>query len=96
MSRVVLKNGRWFDTDKAKKWEEDTHWLSVHTRSQWDHEALYHTASGTWVLHHWSQWQGSIETWEIITNEEAAEWLSRNDHLDVPQEIKEIIEKLEI
>jgi len=34
------------------------------------------------VLHHWSQWQGSTESYEEITAEDAAAWLSRNDYDD--------------
>jgi hypothetical protein len=89
MSRQVLEDGRYFDTSKAEKWEEDrTHdgsnWISDATGSQWEHEKLYRTAGGRWVLRHWSQWQGSRETWAEITNEEAARWLVRCGHEEHP------------
>ena len=46
------------------------------------HEALHRTAGGRFVLNHWSQWQGSMETYEEISVEEAARWLSVNGHHD--------------
>lgn len=89
MSRIVLTDGsgRWFDSKKAKFWKEGTRWngnnrVSLTTGSQWDHEALYRTAGGVYVLNHWSQYQGSRETYEEISAEEAACWLSRNEYLD--------------
>ena len=88
-TREVLTDGtgRWFDTDKAKSWKEETRWngnnhISKATGSQWEHETLYRTADGIYVVHHSSQWQGSTDTIEEVTAEEAASWLSRNDYLD--------------
>ena len=80
--RQVLEDGRYFDTTKAEKWEETRTFdgrnhVSDATGSQWEHERLYRTAGGKWVLYHWSQWQGSHETWTEIPNEDAARWLVR-------------------
>jgi len=87
MDRQVLDDGRWFDPDKAEKFEEkrrfDGHnMISLATGSQWEHEVLYRTAGGRWILHNWSQWQGSSECWDEIDNDRAARWLVRNGHED--------------
>ena len=89
MSRIVLTDGsgRWFDDAKAKRWEEETRWngnnhVSKATGSQWEHETLYRTAGGIYVVHHSSQWQGSTDTIEEVTASDAAKWLSTNDYLD--------------
>ena len=70
----------WFDIDAAEKFSEDTYFdgsnqISKATGSQWNHETLYRTKGGRWVLNCWSQWQGSRETWEFISEAEAREWL---------------------
>lgn len=80
--------GAWFDPDKAACIDEDTWWngsnqISCATGSQWEHEALYRTAGGKWILNHWSQWQGSGESWSLVTDHDAAAWLVRN-HADHP------------
>ena len=85
MSRVTLDDGRWFDSDRAEKFDEELEWnghnrISIATGSQWEHETLYRTAGGRWVLYHWSQWQGSRDTYEEASNNEAARWLARNGH----------------
>lgn len=83
MKRQALDNGTWFDIDKAEMFSEEKWWdgsnnISKATGSQWNHEALYRTANGRWVLNAWSQYQGSRETWEEIDNEAAARWLVSN------------------
>lgn len=86
--RQTLTDGsdRWFDLERAEKIEEETWWdgrnrRSKATGSQWEHETLYRTAaSGRWVLHAWSQWQGSSDDWTEIEDAAAARWLARNGH----------------
>ena len=86
MNRQAIDNTHtWFDIGKSTQYLEDTHFngsnmISVNTGSQWDHEALYRTKSGSWILHCWSQWQGSGETWTLIDDETAAAWLVANNH----------------
>lgn len=89
MNRIALTDGtgRWFDAEKAQKWDEETRWngnnhISKATASQFEHETLYRTAGGIYVLQHWSQWQGSGESYDEISPKEAACWLSVNDYLD--------------
>jgi len=89
MARVALTDGSgaWFNTDSAVLFKEDTRWngnnhISVPTGSQWDHEYLYYTKSGKWVKHGYSQWQGSLDTYEQIDEQDAIEWLIQNGHTD--------------
>jgi hypothetical protein len=100
MNRVAVmdEEGKiigWFDKDQAHLFDEDTYWngnnhISKATGSQWDHQALYRTRCERWVLHCWSQYQGSEETYEEITPQDAALWLVKNghEHKDVQAEIE--------
>jgi len=95
MERMKLSDGsgRWFDAEKAEKFEEDTWFnghnhVSVATGDQFTHEVLYKTAKGLWVLHEWSQWQGSRATYIDIEPARAQDWLLYNGHDDaVPQRV---------
>lgn len=102
MSRVALTDGsgRWFDPTKARSWDEERVWngqnhISKATGSQWDHERLYLTASGKWILNRWSQWLGKLDTFEEITREEAAAWFARNE-MDPPEELVDAVDALEV
>jgi len=73
----------WFDADRAALYIEDTDWdgsnqTSVNTRSQWEHEGLYRTAQGRWVLHRWSDYQGTLPSYEFVSAATAREWLLAN------------------
>lgn len=100
MKRQAIEGGRWFDVDKAQKWEEDTHFdgsnkISCATGSQWDHEALYLTAAGAWVLNHWSNREGRGATWCMVDAEEAARWLIANSH-ELPEVLNDAAAGLEV
>ncbi len=87
MARINLGGGRWFDPKASESFSEDTRWdgrnhISVATSSQWEHEELYRTPKGTWVLHEWSQWQGSLARYATVTPETARQWLIDNNHTD--------------
>jgi len=89
MSRVALTDGSnvWFETKSAVLFKEDTRWngqnhISVPTGSQWEHEWLYYTKSGKWVLHEYSQWQGSLERYAQINESEAIDWLVLNNTIE--------------
>jgi hypothetical protein len=74
----------WFDDDKAEVVNESQQWdgnnmVPLVTGSYAEHEALYRTAAGRWVLHHWSQWQGSHPTYRFLTDDEARNWLLRDE-----------------
>lgn len=73
----------WFDADRAEAFQEQRRWdgqnmVSVNA-GRWQHQILYRTAGGRWVLHEWSQWNGVEPIWEFVTDEQAREWLLRND-----------------
>lgn len=85
MRRQVIDGGQWFDLDKAKcfdesSWFDGSNHISHATGSQWEHEALYRTRGGRWILHSWSQWQGSRDEWIEIDDAAAAKWLVRNGY----------------
>lgn len=87
MTRINLGSGSWFSPERAECFAEDTRWdgsnrISVPTGSQWEHERLYRTRKGVWVLHSWSQWQGSTDSYEVIGDDRARQWLIANDHGD--------------
>ena len=100
MRRQSIGNGKWFDLDTATSFTEETQFdgrnhISLATCSQWEHQELYRTKSGTWVLNEWSQWQGSTDTWTEIDDEDAARWLVRNEY-DPHEACKSEYEALEI
>jgi hypothetical protein len=89
VTRVALTDdsGCWLETEAAVAFEENTRWdgnnhVSLATGTQWDHQVLYRTMSNNWVLHSWSQWQGSAESYEQISDEDAVAWLIKNEHFD--------------
>lgn len=98
--RQALPDGRWFDPERATRYEESTVWdghrrISRATGTPWDHEVLYRTERGHWILYRWSQWQGVADHWEEISPEEAVRWLLRNGH-DVPDEYQPLVDQLEV
>ena len=84
--------GTWFDRDRATKYEEDrdydgSRWISRATGSQWNHEVLFRTASGRWILNEWSQYGNRLEKYYEVSEATAHAWLLANDHADaVPAE----------
>ncbi|MFJ5850605.1 hypothetical protein [Streptomyces sp. NPDC092903] len=75
----------WFNSDSATAYKEATDWdgsneLSVNTRSQWDHQTLYRTKNGRWVLNHWSMRQNVAERYEFTDDTAAETWLICNQH----------------
>jgi len=102
MNRVALTdgNGLWFDRDKAVEFEEETYFngnnhISKATGSQWEHQMLFLTASGKWVLKSYSQMQGTPDSIEEITAEDAARWFARQG-MKPPDELEREVELLEI
>ena len=100
MKRQKIDGGGWFNPETAREYKEDTRWdgrnhISKNTGSQWDHEALYRTTKGAWVLHSWSQWAGSGESWERIDDDRAVEWLITNEE-EPPKELSKIAESAEV
>lgn len=100
MKRQMLSNGSWFDVDAATEWSEDTYHdgrnaISCNTGCQWAHQSLYLTAKGKYVLCEWSAWQGSVATYTIIPDEQAAMWLLKNK-AEVPAELMHVVHEHEV
>lgn len=102
MKRVTLTDGsgRWFDAEQAERWDEHQWFdgrnlISSATGSQWEHETLYRTSSGRWVLHSTSARQGVPDRWVELAPSRAAAWLVRNKK-EPPEELLKYVEALEI
>lgn len=94
MERKALTDGsgRWFDESSAVKFRETrrhngNNWISRATGSQWNHEWLFYTRSGRWVLNCFSDYQGSLETYEEIDESDAIAWLICNERFDEVSEL---------
>ena len=105
MERIAITNGfgKWFDRERADKYSENRSWdgsnqISLATGSQWEHEAIYVTKGGVFVLNHWSNYQGSLETYKIVSKEEAAIWFAKQGFSDeeIPSVFHEKVALLEI
>ena len=101
LSENGAKTGKFFDSEKSTKYDENTFWngnnhISKVTGSQWNHEILYKTASGKWVLNCHSQYEGSVDTYEIISSAAAARWFIKNEFNDIPDELKNEVTELEV
>lgn len=74
----------WFDPNKAEQFDESTTWdgnnnVSNATNSATEHQILYRTSGGRWVLHGWSQWQGVAEWYTFLPEDKAREWLLKQN-----------------
>lgn len=95
--------GLWFNPDTSYLFKESTYsngnnLISKATDDQWTHEALYYTKSKRWILNRWSQWQGSVETYNLISEQEAVDWFIKNEYTDekldnLPKRVKERVLK---
>jgi hypothetical protein len=100
MTRVSIGNGRWFNQDTATYTKGDTYFdgsnlIDINTGSQWERQYLWRTAGGTWLINQYSQWQGVQETYEEVTEEEAALWLVTN-HKKIPEELESYLHNGEV
>lgn len=85
MAKQQTNNGNWFETDGCENWNEASYFdghnmISVATGSQWDHETLWKTKKGSWILQRSSQYQHIPTTWDEIDESEAMCWLVNNGH----------------
>ena len=100
-TRVTDENGitvGWFDAEKATRFQENTRWdgsnhISKSTGSQWEHQDLYRTKSGKWVLNSWSDYQGSSEEYLLVNDTEAGEWFMRHEYNDseIPESLMTLL-----
>jgi hypothetical protein len=95
--KIALTDGSgWFDLSTSISFSEDAYWdgsnmISAATGSQWEHEHLYWTRRGSWILACSSQWQGATDTYQKIDLHRAVRWLVSNGHEHVkglPDEIQ--------
>src|SRR5262245_19371403 len=92
MARYETEDGTVVDVDKATaRWDEDTYWngqnhISKATGDQWLHQTLYKSRKGRYYILHTSQWQGSRDQVEFVSNKAAARWLVLNDH-NIPEDL---------
>ncbi len=100
MKRIVLTDdsGKWFNEKTAIVFTENTWWngnnhISCATGSQWNHEQLFYTKSGRWILNWWSQYQNSKETYEEISENAAIEWLISQEHFNDLEKLPEKLQK---
>lgn len=87
--RIALRDkdgnwsGLWFDLKHSSVFQEvmfhDGHNnISRATGSEWDHQTVFKTRLGNWVLKSWSQRSGSEPVWEIMPVEDAFIWFLIN------------------
>jgi len=98
MTRINLtdESNRWFDPEKAERYDEGSYWngnnhISLVTGDQFLHECIYITASGKIIKNNYSQYQGSRPSYEEIEEQEALEWFQRSEYTDdmVPECLRE-------
>jgi len=106
MSRYSMSDGTVVDTKNASgSWSESTEWdgsntISKATGTQWNHETLYRSRKGRYYIESTSQWQGSRDSAEWISNEEACRWLLKNEYnMDdaddkFPEELKKLVDEV--
>ena len=93
MSTYKMDDGTVVNTDNAtESWDEAQSWdgnnhISVATGSQWSHERLHRSRKGRYYTEHWSNYQGSREYVEWVSNRQAVVWLITNGH-DLPEELE--------
>jgi len=103
MSRQALTDGSgsWFDPEAADHYDEisifnGSNHISMATGTQFDHECIYRTKSGKYILHKYSQWQGKMDTFVQVSKEEAARWFAKQGIKDHPEELSTIVDTFEI
>lgn len=95
------RSGRWFDLERAEKFDEGTYWDGENLRSKatkaiWTHQTLYRSCGGRWILRRWSRLSDHLDHWEEISAAEAAKWLITNDYEELPQELREHAANLQV
>lgn len=105
MNRIALTTpgGLWFDADKAEVYNEKKEWdgrnhISLATNSQFEHECIYVTKGGRFILRHSSDYQGRRSTYEIIDEHKAAAWFTSQCFTDeeIPTQFLKEVANLEV
>ncbi len=88
MNKVVLPDGRWFDTDSAKVFEaayfyhpngDPNHPICLATGNEFSSETLYLTEKGTLILRR-DEHPSGLSEYAEISLEGATRWLIANGH----------------
>ena len=102
MKRIALtdENGKWFDAESSEKFTEESYFngrncISKATDTQFNHQDLFYTKSGKWIICNWSNWQGSITTYSIISETRAAEWFLKQS-TNLPECLKKYESEYEV
>ena len=100
MSTYSMSDGTIVKTENAThSWDEARYFdgrnmISVNTGSQWHHERLYRSRKGRYYIVRWSNYQGSQDSAEWISREEAVRWLLLNKE-DLHEELESLRDKVE-
>lgn len=92
-------DGKIYDTETATQhWAaaedfDGRNYIDRSTNSQWDHQTLYRSPRGTYYLEHWSQYQGSTATAEVLPPAEAAAWLLEMDYC-LPADLQQFADEI--
>jgi hypothetical protein len=99
MATYRMSDGTVVKTENAQAhWTEDTYFdghnrISKATGSQWSHQTLYKSRKGRYYIEHTSQWQGSHDSAEWVSNEGAARWLLANGE-ELPADLAKLEEQI--
>lgn len=74
-----------FDFDKAEEWSDRDH-DNNGSGGTGRGQAVIRTAGGLWVLRRWTIWQDQTDGFEFISDDQAQEWLLRNNFDDAVTE----------
>ena len=77
MNRQAIDAGGWFDRDAATKY---TGAEGDYYSDDWHGQDLYRTASGTWIVCHYSCVQGESDRWIVVDSRAATRWLVENKY----------------
>ena len=89
MNRCLIGDGpHWFDRDRAEEI------LDVET-SLGHGRTLYRTATGKYVVAHWSRWEGEHTTYHLLSPGEAA-ILCLDQGVALPPDLEATIQKYEV
>ena len=101
MTRVNLtddfgsRTGEWFNIDSAIQFMQATYWngnnqVSRATGSQFEDENLFLTKGKRWILIHDTVYAGREAVVQMITPQEAAEWLIVNEYSEESSEFEDM------
>lgn len=90
MRKITLtdNSGRWFDVDEAKRWDEagvnadDGTPISLATGNSWEHETLFLTRAGTFIIHYLSERNPTLASFVEYDDKKGIQWLLKNGYPD--------------